>query len=224
MFRFAPLTVIAYLSCGTLACGENSDLPSNAGAGGAESAGSGGVESARGGSFSAGAAGGSVAGAGAGESSPAGASLLVFSRTVGYRHDSISAGLQALSKLANEHAFQLTATEDASTFSDAGLAGHDAVIFLSTTGDVLDDAQQAAFERFVRSGKGFIGIHSATDTEYDWAWYGGLVGANFREHPAIQTASLVVEDSLNPATVGLPNPWQRTDEWYAFKTNPRAKV
>ena len=149
---------------------------------------------------------------------------MVFSRTTAYRHDSIPDGVQALTRLATERGFRLAATEDASTFSDSGLAGYDAVIFLSTSGDVLDDAQQAAFERFFRAGKGFIGIHSASDTEYDWAWYGGLVGAYFWAHPAVQEASVVVEDPQHPITASLPNPWRRTDEWYAFKTNPRPNV
>jgi len=205
----------------TSACGEQHDLQSAAaGAGGAASALSGGAAAG-----AAASAGAFTSAAGAGGSLPtAGASLLVFSRTAGYRHDSIPAGVQALTKLATERGFRIAASEDPSNFSDAGLAGYDAVIFLSTTGDVLDDAQQAAFERFVRAGKGFIGIHSATDTEYEWAWYGGLVGGYFREHPAVQVASVVVEDPLHPATAGLPNPWQRTDEWYAFKANPRPDV
>lgn len=151
-------------------------------------------------------------------------SLLVFSRTAAYRHDSIPAGIQALTKLASDRGWALAATEDASKFSDPGLASYNVVVFLSTTGDVLDDAQQAAFERFIRSGKGFIGIHSATDTEYDWPWYGELVGAYFREHPAVQAADVVVEDAQNPATAQLPNPWRRSDEWYAFQSNPRANV
>ncbi len=196
------------------------------GSGGA-APGSGGGAGASGGTTAAGAATGgtesSNAGS-AGDGTSTSVSLLVFSRTAAYRHDSIPAGIQALTALAKSRGWQLDATEDASRFSDAGLAGYSAVIFLSTTGDVLDDAQQGAFERFIRAGKGFIGIHSATDTEYDWAWYGGLVGAYFREHPAVQAASVVVEDKTNPATAGLPNPWKRTDEWYAFKDNPRPNV
>jgi type 1 glutamine amidotransferase len=151
-------------------------------------------------------------------------SLLVFSRTAEYRHDSIPAGVAALTQLATERGWQLAATEDPSRFSDATLAAYDAVIFLSTTGDVLDDEQQAAFERFIRGGNGFVGIHSATDTEYDWSWYGELVGAYFREHPPVQAAEVLVEDAASAATAGLPSPWRRTDEWYAFKTNPRPKV
>jgi len=184
----------------------------------------GGVASGLAGSTAAGAASGGSTGGVGGGGPRNGVSLLVFSRTVEYRHDSIPAGVQALTKLAADRGWQLAATEDASKFSDAGLAPYNAVIFLSTTGDVLDDAEQAAFERFIRAGKGFIGIHSATDTEYDWAWYGGLVGAYFREHPMVQAADVLVEDAANPATVGLPNPWRRTDEWYAFKSNPRPNV
>jgi type 1 glutamine amidotransferase len=90
-----------------------------------------------------------------------------------------------------------------------------------TTGDVLDDSQQAAFERYIQAGNGFVGVHSATDTEYDWAWYGGLVGAYFASHPDIQTAAVQREDSTHPSTVSLPDLWVRTDEWYNFQTNPR---
>jgi len=180
----------------------------------------GGAGSGQGGAPSGGAASGGV-----GSSSGAGGvSLLVFSRTAEYRHDSIPAGVRALTKLAADRGWSLAATEDASQFSDTGLAAYNAVIFLSTTGNVLDDPEQAAFERFIRAGNGFIGIHSATDTEYDWAWYGGLVGAYFREHPSIQAADVVVEDQTHPATRGLPNPWRRSDEWYAFKSNPRPNV
>lgn len=163
----------------------------------------------------------SMAGSGA---SADGISILIYSRTVGYRHDSIPDGIGALTELSRAHGWRLTATEDPNQFSDAGLAGYDVVIFLSTTGDVLDASQQTAFERFIRAGNGFIGVHAATDTEYDWPWYGGLVGAYFRKHPTVQVADVVVEDPLHPATALLPSPWRRTDEWYAFQTNPRASV
>jgi len=247
MLRFAPLNLSVCLLLCTLACGATHDAPAVAGAGGAPSeanadaagsgstlsagatgqtesfAGSGGVGPAQAGTAS-GLGGTAAAGAPGVASGGAGVSLLVFSRTAAYRHDSIPAGVQALIKLAADRGWQLAATEDASRFSDMGLAAYNAVIFLSTTGDVLDDPQQAAFERFIRAGKGFIGIHSATDTEYDWAWYGALVGAYFREHPAVQAADVVVEDPLNPASAGLPNPWRRSDEWYAFQRNPRPDV
>jgi type 1 glutamine amidotransferase len=152
-----------------------------------------------------------------------GASVLVFSRTTGYRHASIEDGTKALSRLALERGWHLESTEDPTKFTDAGLSRFDVVVFLSTTGDVLDPSQERAFERFIQTGKGYVGVHAASDTEYDWPWYGGLVGAYFRAHPAVQAADVYVE-SGHPTTQGLPAPWTRTDEWYAFDENPRGKV
>jgi cytochrome c len=165
----------------------------------------------------------------AGDNGAAGAAprpleVLVFSKTAAYRHASIPDGIAALTSAGPAAGFTVTASEDASLFTDSGLANLDVVVFLSTTGDILDDDQQAAFERFIESGKGFVGIHSASDTEYDWAFYGALVGAYFREHPDIQPATLNLEDPSDPTLVGVPSPWTRTDEWYAFQSNPRPNV
>jgi cytochrome c len=148
--------------------------------------------------------------------------VLVFTRTAGFRHDSIPAGVAAIEALGAEHGFDVDHTEDPSVFTDAGLAVYNAVVFLSTTGHVLEADQQTAFERYIGNGGGFVGIHAASDTEYSWAWYGGLVGAYFADHPDIQAASLRVEDPDDPSTAMLPDPWLRTDEWYSFRTNPRA--
>jgi type 1 glutamine amidotransferase len=100
------------------------------------------------------------------------------------------------------------------------LASFDVVVFLLTTGDVLDSAQQTAFERFIQAGGGYVGIHSATDTEYGWPWYEGLVGAYFNGHPKIQTAEINRSNQSHPSTDFLPIPWVLEDEWYNFKTNP----
>ena len=150
--------------------------------------------------------------------------VLVFSRTVGYRHASIPDGIAALQKIATARGWKITATEDATMFADQTLAPFDVLIFLSTTGDVLAGDQQGALQRFVESGRGWVGIHSASDTLHNWAWYGGLVGAYFNAHPDIQQARINVEDLTFPATLGLPNPWVRTDEWYGFTSNPRPRV
>lgn len=149
---------------------------------------------------------------------------LVFSKTTGFRHSSIPDGIAAIQALGAVHEFDVDTTEDASVFTDTGLAPYDVVIFLSTTGDILDAAQQSAFERFIQSGKGYVGIHSASDTEYSWPWYGQLVGAYFQSHPAIQTATVEVADTLHPSTQGLPRKWVRNDEWYNFQTTPRGSV
>jgi type 1 glutamine amidotransferase len=145
--------------------------------------------------------------------------LLVFSKTAGYRHESIAAGLSTI----RDH-FTVDATEDGAAFEPDNLARYRAVVFLNTSGNVLGAAQQAAFEAYIRNGGGFAGVHAAADTEYDWPFYGELVGAYFKSHPAVQRAVLRVEDRNHPATAGLPETWTRTDEWYNFRTNPRSAV
>jgi type 1 glutamine amidotransferase len=150
--------------------------------------------------------------------------VLVFSKTAAFRHASIPNGLTAIQQLGIENSFQVVATEDATLFNDAFLAQFRVVVFLMTTGDVLDATQQAAFERYIRAGNGFVGIHSASDTEYAWPWYGGLVGAFFSNHPAIQKATVRVEDLQHPSTRFFTGSWVRNDEWYNFQTNPRNNV
>ena len=152
-------------------------------------------------------------------------SVLLFSETRGYRHDSIESALQALEQLAASNNIQ-TARADDSTglFTEANLASYDAVVWVLTSGDVLDNSEQAAFERFIRAGGGYAGIHAASDTEYEWPWYGDLVGAYFSSHPEIQSATQIVELSSHPSTAHLSLNWTRTDEWYDFRANPRSKV
>jgi type 1 glutamine amidotransferase len=153
-----------------------------------------------------------------------GFTILVFSKTTGFRHDSIPDGIAAIRALGTEHGFAVNATEDAAVFTDGALAQYKAVVFLSTTGDVLDPEQKAAFERYIQSGGGFVGIHSASDTEYHWPWYGRLVGAYFASHPQIQRATVHITDRSHPSTQGLPAISERIDEWYNFRANPRGTV
>ncbi|MGJ7442608.1 ThuA domain-containing protein [Aquipuribacter sp. MA13-6] len=150
--------------------------------------------------------------------------VLVFSKTAGFRHASIPSGIAAIEALGTEHNFSVTATEDSSLFTEAYLEQFEAVVWLSTTGDVLNDTQQAAFESYINGGGGFAGIHSASDTEYGWEFYGDLVGAYFTSHPQNQTATVLVEDPAHPSTEGLPTEWSRFDEWYNFDRNPRSDV
>ena len=150
--------------------------------------------------------------------------VLVFSKTTGYRHDSIAAGIEAISSLADAGGWGFRSTEDSGVFTAEGLLEFNVLVFLSTTGDVLDEPEQAAMEAFIRAGNGFVGVHSASDTEYDWPWYGALLGAYFKAHPAIQPATLRVEDRAHPASAHLGAAWSRTDEWYGFVTNPRSHV
>lgn len=151
--------------------------------------------------------------------------VLVFSKTTAFRHASIPFGKAAIQKLGLENGFDVDTTEDATKFNEDSLKKYAAIIFLCTTGNVLDNMEEIAFERFIQAGGGFVGIHSATDTEYDWGWYGDLVGAYFVSHPAIQKASLLIVDTAHPATRYLPPVWSRTDEWYNFRNlNKDVKV
>ena len=151
-------------------------------------------------------------------------SVLVFSKTAGFRHRSIEDGVQAFREIGEEHGFSITHTEEDSAFAWPDLADYGAVVFLNTTGDVLNDEQQAAFEQYIQEGGGYVGVHAASDTEYDWAWYGELVGAYFASHPRVQEADIAVLDRAFPATAHLPERWTRTDEWYDYRANPRGNV
>ncbi len=143
--------------------------------------------------------------------------LLIFSKTKGYRHASIEIGVDAIAKLCSRNGFSMHHTEDAHHFTTDQLADYHAIIFLNTSGNVLNEEQQAAMEKYIQNGGGFVGIHSATDTEYDWPWYGKLVGAYFESHPKVQEAVLSIVDRSHAATAMLPAEWKRTDEWYNFK-------
>jgi len=157
---------------------------------------------------------------------------LIFSKTAAFRHtECIPSGTVAIAQMAQRNGFTVDATENAADFNDANLAKYDVVIFLCTTGDVLNATQQTAFEHYIQGGGGYAGIHSASDTEYDWSWYGGLVGAYFRDHPGVagvnqqfQQATINVEDRKSAATKRLPAQWTREEEWYNFRTNPREDV
>lgn len=143
--------------------------------------------------------------------------VLLFTKTDGFHHESINEGVDAIRLLAKRHEFGLDWQENASVFNDKALEKYSAVIFLSTTGNILNDEQQAAFEKFIKSGKGFVGIHAASDTEYDWAWYTKMVGMMFKIHPRNQTAYLKVEDSNFPGMERFPKRFLWTDEWYEFR-------
>ena len=143
---------------------------------------------------------------------------MVFARTVKYHHASIPKGLAAIQQLGKEHHFDVDTTTDANLFTADNLKKYAAVVFLSTTGDVLNDEQQTAFEQYIRSGGGFVGVHAATDTEYDWPWYNQLVGAYFKSHPKQQEAVLHIVDHSHLSTKHLPAEWKRKDEWYNFKS------
>lgn len=158
----------------------------------------------------------------AGEGGPA--RVLLFSRTLGFRHASIPVAVAALRREGSRHGMMVDHTEDPGRFTAARLRAYRVVVFLSTTGDVLDQAGEGALRGFVEAGGGWVGVHAAADTEAGWPWYETLAGARFARHPAVQRASVRVVDRDHPATAPLPARWVRSDEWYDFRTNPRGRV
>lgn len=148
--------------------------------------------------------------------------VLVFTRHLGFAHASIPVAIDAVRALGTATGFAVDATEDPARFTDGGLAPYAVVVFLSTTGDVLDAAQQGAMERWIAAGHGWVGIHAAADTEYEWGWYQSMLGAHFVGHSAIQRATIAVIDTANASTRRLASPFSRIDEWYDFAAQPAA--
>jgi uncharacterized protein len=142
--------------------------------------------------------------------------VLLFSKTAGWHHESIHEGVAAIRKLGERHFFDVDWQENTAFITEQNLKQYQAVIFLNTTGDVFTDEQQKVFEKFIQSGKGYVGIHSASDTEYEWPWYTKMVGMMFKIHPAQQTAYLNVVDSNFPGMERFPKKLLWTDEWYEF--------
>jgi cytochrome c len=146
--------------------------------------------------------------------------VLVFSKTEGWVHTSIPYATRAIENLGKENGYLVDVSKDASIFNDKDLKWYDAVIFNNTTGNILNAEQQASFERYIQAGGGYVGIHSAADTEYEWPWYGKLMGAYFASHPRnpnVREATIRVSDSSHAATRGLPAQWKRKDEWYNYR-------
>ncbi|MBE7173046.1 MAG: ThuA domain-containing protein [Williamsia sp.] len=144
--------------------------------------------------------------------------ILVFSKTAGFRHtSSIQAGKKYLVELGQKNGFGVDTTESADVFTPENLKQYAAVVFLCTTGNVLNQQQQEAFEQFIRNKGGYVGLHSAADTEYDWPWFGELNGAYFKSHPRPQEAVFNIVDDQQLATAHLPKVWKRIDELYNFK-------
>lgn len=146
--------------------------------------------------------------------------VLIFSKTNGYYHESIPAGIDAIQELGKAHDFMVDTTTNGSLFTDDGLSRYAAIIFLSPSGNVLDSVQKACFIRYIQAGGGFMGIHGASTIERDWKWYGQLVGAVFSDHPEPQYGTIIISDHNDPSTRHLPSKWIRKDEWYNFREIP----
>lgn len=143
--------------------------------------------------------------------------ILVFTKTDGFRHSSIDAGVEALQKLGVAHKFSVDTTSSSLLFTYKNLKKYNAVVFLNSTGNLLDNKEQLEFKKYINTGGGYVGVHAAADAEYNWPWYNKLVGAYFNGHPKVQHATLQVVDSTHLATKMLGKTWGKVDEWYNYK-------
>jgi uncharacterized protein len=152
-----------------------------------------------------------------------GMNVLVFTRTAGFYHASKPNAMKALYEIAHDNQWRITFTEDSTFFTQKELSKYNAVVFLLTTGNnLLNDEGRLALQHYVEGGGGFVGIHTATDTEYKWAWYEKLVGAHFLGHPPVHEAKLAIENRNHPATMCFgADTVKWTDEFYSFDRNPR---
>lgn len=163
--------------------------------------------------------------AAAGAGAPSDVRVLLFSRTLGFRHANIPLGVEAIKRLGSEHGFAVDATEESAAFTSTNLARYRAVVLLSVTGDVLDETQQAALKAYLLGGGGLAAIHGALfgpgACEEKWPWYGEVCCVAFKNHSSVVPAKVTIVDAANPSTSGLASPWLRTDEWYNFNASPR---
>jgi len=143
--------------------------------------------------------------------------VLMITTTDGWHHESIADAVPAIRDLAAKHQFEVTWEENIDrVFTEESLERYDVIMFVLTIGDILSSDQQALLKDFIRSGKGFVGVHSASDTEREWPWYTQLVGRMFHIHPVIQTAELAVIDRSFPGLERMPDKFWFTDEYYEF--------
>ncbi len=150
--------------------------------------------------------------------------VLIFYKTAGFKHESIPTGIKALKEIAKKNKWKAEATNDSEKFVSK-LASTDVVVFLNTTGDIFNEPQQKEFQNYIENGGDFFGIHAATDTEYEWPWYGKFIGAYFESHPHVQQAKVMVKNPNHSTVAHLPKVWERKDEWYNFKNiNPDIQV
>lgn len=156
-------------------------------------------------------------------------SVLVFSKTNSFRHkEGIEGGAKALQAITKKHNWGMFHTENGAVFNPDDLARFDAVVFLNASGDVFSEVQEQAFQTWLQTGGGWLGIHSAGDDSHRaWQWYrDNLIGADFTAHPMdpqFQRATVVLENHQHPVLQGLPNIWQHEEEWYSWEKSPRAE-
>ena len=127
-------------------------------------------------------------------------SVLVISETKGWVHDSIESGIDLIENIGDKNNFNVYHSDNSKVITSENLIEFNSIIFLNTTGDILSKNEQNVMEQFIKSGKGYVGVHSASDTEYEWQWYGDLVGAYFRNHSDVVDGKIFTVDNSHKIT------------------------
>ena len=150
--------------------------------------------------------------------------VLVYTKANGYKHQSRLDGIKMFRNLAHNYHFQTDFTEDSTKFNDENLSRYDVIVFLNTSGNVLGESGKAAFKKFINNGGGFLGIHSAADTENQWDWYNGLIGYKEYGTSSSKLATVSVVDRNNPSTKNLPEKWSCENEWLTWKKDNSSDI
>jgi type 1 glutamine amidotransferase len=143
--------------------------------------------------------------------------ILVFNKANGFVHESIEAGTEAVLKMTDQYPFIVDVSDDSLRFRDSILEDYDVIVFMNTSGVIFDQEGRQAFQNYIRSGGGFVGVHGASTNEYEWEWFGRMLGNHFDDHPKIQKAIMTIEIPDAPSTEHLPSKWEWTDEWYNWR-------
>lgn len=152
--------------------------------------------------------------------------VLAFSQVESgiYHHLSNLDGIALIEQLGKKRGWDVDVTHDSGTFNAERLAHYDVVAFINTTGNILNEIQQTAFEGYIKAGGGFVGTHSAADTEHEWPWYGELVGGYFKSHPEVDQIAMTVKENANhPANKHVGDTGAVLEEWYSYTANVRSK-
>ncbi|WP_299064215.1 ThuA domain-containing protein [uncultured Polaribacter sp.] len=143
--------------------------------------------------------------------------ILVFTKTAAFRHKSIPAGINYFTSLQKETNWKIDFSEDGNDFTQKNLKNYNVIVFLNTSGNILNENQKKAFQKYIGNGNGFVGIHAASDTEKEWPWFTNMVGATFKDHPKVQNATLLIDKTTeHPAIIHLEEKVVFKDEWYNF--------
>ena len=154
-------------------------------------------------------------------------SILVYTKNgEGYVHDNIDNCVKMFQKIGAEHGYEIIHSDDPSIMNEDQLQKFDAIVFANSNNEGFDnDQQRLAFQKYIMSGGGFMGIHSASGSERQWPWFWSILGGKFKRHPKYQEFTMKVLDTAHPSVAHLGDEWTWTDECYFLDNlNPLNQV